>query len=60
MPPKKGTEGSFTRQRPGLDWNKIVLNLALPVGGVLVALLIVLLILRKSRFCYRHDGEREK
>ena len=53
MPPKKGTEGSFTRQRPGLDWNKIVLNLALPVGGVLVALLIggiMLVILKANPF----------
>jgi len=30
----------LTRQRPGFDWSKLVLNLALPVGGVLVALLI--------------------
>ena len=53
MPPKKATEGSFTRQRPGLDWNKIVLNLALPVGGVLVALLIggiMLVILKANPF----------
>ena len=53
MPPKKGTEGSFTRQRPGLDWNKIVLNLALPVGGVLVALLIggiMLVVLKANPF----------
>ena len=34
MPPKKATE------RPGVNWSKIVLNLALPVGGVLVALLV--------------------
>ena len=40
MPPKKATEGLLTRQRPRVDWSKIVLNLALPVGGVLVALLI--------------------
>ncbi len=40
MPPKNASEGLLTRQRPGFDWSKLVLNLALPVGGVLVALLI--------------------
>ena len=50
MPLKKDTEGLPTRRQPGVDWNKIVLNLALPVGGVLVALLIggVMLLVLKA------------
>jgi len=50
MPPKKATEGSPTGRLPGVDWNKIVLNLALPVGGVLVALLIggIMLVVLKA------------
>ena len=50
MPPKKASEGALTRQRPGVDWSKIVLNLALPVGGVLVALLIggIMLVVLKA------------
>ena len=50
MPPKKASEGLLTRQRTGVDWNKIVLNLALPVGGVLVALLIggIMLVVLKA------------
>ena len=50
MPPTKASEGALTRQRPGVDWSKIVLNLALPVGGVLVALLIggIMLVVLKA------------
>jgi simple sugar transport system permease protein len=51
MPPNKATEAGLTRQRPGVDWSKIVLNLALPVAGVLVALLIggiMLLVLKAN------------
>ena len=50
MPPKKASEGLPTRRRSGIDWNKFVLNLALPVAGVLVALLIggVMLLVLKA------------
>ncbi|MGD0750434.1 MAG: ABC transporter permease [Anaerolineales bacterium] len=50
MPPNKATEAGRTRQRPGVDWSKIVLNLALPVAGVLVALLIggIMLVVLKA------------
>jgi len=50
MPPKKATDGLPTRRGSGVDWNKIVLNLALPVGGVLVALVIgaVMLLVLKA------------
>jgi len=50
MPPNKASEESLTRQRPGLDWNKMVLNLALPVAGVLAALLIggIMLVVLKA------------
>ena len=37
---KKATDGAIARQQPTIDWGKILFNLALPVGGVLVALLI--------------------
>jgi general nucleoside transport system permease protein len=53
MPPNKATEGETTRHRPGVDWSKIVINLVLPVGGVLVALLIggiMLVILKANPF----------
>jgi simple sugar transport system permease protein len=40
MPPEKPSEGLSTHPRRGFDWSKLVFNLALPVGGVLVALLI--------------------
>ena len=51
MPLNKATEAGLTRQRPGVDWSKIVLNLVLPVAGVLVALLIggiMLLVLKAN------------
>ena len=51
MPPNKATEAGLTRQRAGFDWSKIVLNLVLPVAGVLVALLvggIMLLVLKAN------------
>ena len=50
MPPNKATEAGRTRQGPGVDWSKIVLNLALPVAGVLVALLIggIMLVVLKA------------
>ena len=51
MPPNKAVEPGSTGQRPGVDWSKIVLNLALPVAGVLVALLvggIMLLVLKAN------------
>jgi simple sugar transport system permease protein len=40
MPPEKASEGLSPHPRRGFDWSKLVFNLALPVGGVLVALLI--------------------
>jgi len=51
MPPNKATEAGLTRQQRGVDWSKVVLNLALPVAGVLVALLIggiMLLVLKAN------------
>ena len=51
MPPKKATEGLPTRRRFDVDWNKILLTLALPVAGVLVALImgaIMLLVLKAN------------
>ncbi len=51
MPPNKASEAERTRQRPGIDWSKVVFNLLLPVAGVLVALLIggiMLLILKAN------------
>ncbi|HVM72617.1 MAG TPA: ABC transporter permease [Anaerolineales bacterium] len=40
MPLKNVTGASPQRRAPAIDWNKIGLNLALPVAGVLVALVI--------------------
>ena len=51
MPLKKATEGLPTRRRFDVDWNKILLTLALPVAGVLVALImgaIMLLVLKAN------------
>ena len=51
MPPKRVADGSHTLRWPVVDWSKFVLNLALPVAGVLVALLfgaILLLVLKAN------------
>jgi len=53
MPSNKASEGLPTRQRPSLDLNKIGFNLALPLAGVLVALLIggiMLVVLKANPF----------
>ena len=50
MPPKNTTDGMPFSQQPVLDWSKIVLNLVLPVAGVLVALLVggIMLVILKA------------
>ena len=44
-PDNKGDKDLLSIQRPGFDWANIVLNIFLPVAGVLVALLIGALML---------------
>jgi ABC-type uncharacterized transport system permease subunit len=50
MPPKQAADSTPDLRKPVIDWSKIVLNFALPVAGVLVALLIgaIMLVVLKA------------